>query len=127
MFEITTKSVTIGDTEITLETGRMARQANGAVLVTAGDTQVLVAVVAAKSAKPGQSFFPLSVDYIEKFYSAGRIPGGYVKRETRPSDREVLISRLIDRPLRPLFPEHFMVETQNYYFYVLNPDSSELE
>jgi polyribonucleotide nucleotidyltransferase len=112
MFQITEKSFTIGGREITIETGRMARQAAGSVLVTCGDTQILVATVAAKSEKPGQSFFPLSVDYIEKLYSAGRIPGGYVKRETRPTDREVLASRLIDRPIRPLFPETFMCETQ---------------
>lgn len=112
MFNIIQKAVKIGDQTITIETGRIARQANGSVLVTSGDTQILVAVVAAKEAKAGQSFFPLSVDYIEKFYSAGRIPGGYIKRESRPSDREVLTSRLIDRPLRPLFPEQFLVETQ---------------
>jgi polyribonucleotide nucleotidyltransferase len=112
MFEITERKIKQGDQEIVLEFGRFARQASGACLVTSGGTQVLVAVVAAAEAKEGQSFFPLSVDYIEKFYSAGRIPGGYIKRETRPSDREVLTSRLIDRPLRPLFPETYMVETQ---------------
>jgi len=112
MFDIVEKVIKIGGREITLETGRMARQAGGSVLVTCGETQILVAAVAAKEAKPDQGFFPLSVDYIEKLYSAGRIPGGYVKRETRPSDREVLVSRLIDRPIRPLFPESYMVETQ---------------
>jgi polyribonucleotide nucleotidyltransferase len=112
MFEITEKTIKLGGREVTIETGRMARQASGSVLITCGDTQILVAAVANKDARPDQSFFPLSVDYIEKLYSAGRIPGGYIKRESRPSDREVLVSRLIDRPIRPLFPEGFMVETQ---------------
>ncbi|MGY3803304.1 polyribonucleotide nucleotidyltransferase [Pigmentibacter ruber] len=112
MFNITEKSIKIGEDEITIETGRIARQAGGSVLVSCGGTQVLVTATAAKEAQATASFFPLSVDYIEKFYSAGRIPGGYVKRETRPSDREILISRLIDRPIRPLFPETYLVETQ---------------
>lgn len=112
MFNIVRKTVQIDGKEVVIETGRIARQANGAVLVSCGDTQVLVAMTAAKSAKPGQDFFPLSVDYIEKLYAAGRIPGGYIKRESRPTDREVLTSRLIDRPLRPLFPENFFVEVQ---------------
>jgi polyribonucleotide nucleotidyltransferase len=112
MFNVVQKTVKIDDKEIIIETGRLARQAHGAVLVTCGDSQVLVTCVAAKTAKAGQDFFPLSVDYIEKFYAAGRIPGGYIKRETRPSDREVLTSRLIDRPIRPLFPENFLVEVQ---------------
>ncbi|KAB8039045.1 polyribonucleotide nucleotidyltransferase [Silvanigrella paludirubra] len=112
MFNITEKSIQIGDNQITIETGRIARQAGGSVLVTCGGTQVLVTATAAKEAQVTASFFPLSVDYIEKFYSAGRIPGGYIKRETRPSDREILISRLIDRPIRPLFPETYLVETQ---------------
>ncbi len=112
MFNITEKSIKIGDEIITIETGRIARQAGGSVLVSCGGTQVLVTATAAKEAQATASFFPLSVDYIEKFYSAGRIPGGYIKRETRPSDREILISRLIDRPIRPLFPETYLVETQ---------------
>ncbi|BBH51819.1 polyribonucleotide nucleotidyltransferase [Fluviispira sanaruensis] len=112
MFKITEKSVKIGDDQIHIETGRIARQAGGAVLITCGGTQVLVSATAAKQAQATASFFPLSVDYIEKFYSAGRIPGGYIKRETRPSDREILTSRLIDRPIRPLFPETYLVETQ---------------
>jgi polyribonucleotide nucleotidyltransferase len=112
MFEMVQKSIQIGNQTITLETGRIARQAQGAVLVSSGGTQVLVTVVAAKEAKPDQGFFPLSVDYIEKFYSAGRIPGGYFKREAKLSDREVLVSRLIDRPIRPLFPETYLCETQ---------------
>jgi polyribonucleotide nucleotidyltransferase len=112
MFEIVEKTIKIGNQTITLETGRIARQAQGAVLVSSGGTQVLVAVTAAKEPKPDQGFFPLSVDYIEKVYSAGRIPGGYFKRETKPTDREVLTSRLIDRPIRPLFPETYLCETQ---------------
>lgn len=112
MFDIVEKSVKIGDQTITLETGRVARQAQGAVLVSAGDTQVLVTASVAKEARAGQDFFPLSVDYIEKMYSAGRIPGGYIKRETRPSEREILVSRLIDRPIRPLFPETYLNEVQ---------------
>ena len=112
MFHVHTKTIEVGGKQITIETGRLARQAHGAVLVTCGDTQVLVAATAAEKAAENAAFFPLSVDYIEKFYAAGRIPGGYIKRETKPSDREVLISRLIDRPLRPLFPETFLVETQ---------------
>ncbi len=112
MFNIIEKSIRVGDDQITIETGRIARQAGGSVLVTCGGTQVLVTATAAKEAQATASFFPLSVDYIEKFYSAGRIPGGYIKRETRPSDREILTSRLIDRPIRPLFPETYLVETQ---------------
>lgn len=112
MFEIVEKTIQIGQQTITLETGRIARQAQGAVLVSSGGTQVLVTVTAAKEPKPDQGFFPLSVDYIEKFYAAGRIPGGYFKRETKPTDREVLTSRLIDRPIRPLFPETYLCETQ---------------
>ncbi|RDB37130.1 polyribonucleotide nucleotidyltransferase [Spirobacillus cienkowskii] len=112
MFNTIEKSIRIGDEQITIETGRIARQAGGSVLVTCGGTQILVAATSAKEALESASFFPLSVDYIEKFYSAGRIPGGYIKRETRPSDREILISRLIDRPIRPLFPETYLVETQ---------------
>ncbi len=112
MFNIVKKTFKIDGKEVVIETGRIARQANGAVLVSCGDTQILVATTAAKKPKPGQDFFPLSVDYIEKLYAAGRIPGGYIKRETRPSDREVLTSRLIDRPIRPLFPENFFVEVQ---------------
>ncbi len=112
MFHIVKESVAFGSKEITLETGRFALQASGACLVTCGDTQVLVAVIAAASPKPGMGFFPLSVDYLEKFYAAGRIPGGYFKREAKPTDREVLTSRLIDRAIRPLFPDAFQCETQ---------------
>ncbi|WP_430461830.1 polyribonucleotide nucleotidyltransferase [Thalassolituus sp. LLYu03] len=107
-----TKTFQFGKDTVTLETGRIARQADGAVLATIGKTQVLATVVAAKSTKPGQDFFPLSVHYQEKMYAAGRIPGGYLKREGRPSEKETLTSRLIDRPIRPLFPEGFMNEVQ---------------
>ena len=95
-----------------LETGGMARQADGAVLATYGETIVLATVCAARSEKPGQSFFPLTVNYMEKFYAAGKIPGGYFKREGRPTERETLISRLTDRPIRPLFPKGFKNEVQ---------------
>lgn len=109
---IVKKSFTLGKHTITLETGRIARQANGAVLASMDDTQVLVTVVGSKEMRPGQDFFPLSVDYIEKTYAAGKIPGGFLKREGRPSEKETLTSRLIDRPIRPLFPAGFMNEVQ---------------
>jgi len=109
---IVQKSFTFGNSQISFETGRVARQAHGAVLASMDDTQVLVSVVGAKEAKPGQSFFPLSVDYIEKTYAAGKIPGGFLKREGRPSEKETLTSRLIDRPIRPLFPNGYMNEVQ---------------
>ncbi|MDD3484472.1 polyribonucleotide nucleotidyltransferase [Azovibrio restrictus] len=112
MFNVVKKSFAYGEHQITLETGEVARQASGAVVVSMGDTVVLVTVVAAKSAKPGQDFFPLTVDYQEKFYAAGRIPGGFFKREGRPSEKEILTCRLIDRPIRPLFPEGFYNEVQ---------------
>ncbi|OQW38397.1 MAG: polyribonucleotide nucleotidyltransferase [Proteobacteria bacterium SG_bin4] len=106
------KSITYGRHQLTLETGEIARQAHGAVMVTMDDTVVLVTVVGAKSTKPGQDFFPLTVDYQEKSYAAGRIPGSFFKREGRPSEKETLTSRLIDRPIRPLFPEGFYNEVQ---------------
>ena len=106
------KSFAFGQHTVTLETGEIARQADGAVLVTMDDTVVLVTCVARKDAKPGQAFFPLTVDYQEKTYAAGRIPGGFFKREGRPSEKEILTSRLIDRPLRPLFPDGFFNEVQ---------------
>jgi len=109
---IVQKSFTFGNSHITFETGRIARQAHGAVLASMDDTQVLVSVVGAKEARPGQDFFPLSVDYIEKTYAAGKIPGGFLKREGRPSEKETLTSRLIDRPIRPLFPNGYMNEVQ---------------
>ncbi len=107
-----TKTFKFGEHDVTLETGHVARQADGAVLVTMADTVVLVTAVARKEVKPGQAFFPLTCNYQEKFYSAGRIPGGFFKREGRPTEKETLTSRLIDRPLRPLFADGFMNETQ---------------
>ncbi|TBR39219.1 MULTISPECIES: polyribonucleotide nucleotidyltransferase [Dyella] len=107
-----TKSFQYGNHEVTLETGEIARQASGAVVVSMGGTVVLVTAVAAAKAREGQDFFPLTVDYQEKFYSAGRIPGGFFKREGRPTEKETLTSRLIDRPVRPLFPEEYKNEVQ---------------
>ncbi len=112
MFNKVTKSFQYGEHTVVLETGEIARQASGAVLVSIEDTVVLATVVAKTEAKAGQDFFPLTVDYVEKTYSAGKIPGGFFKREGRQSEREILISRLIDRPLRPLFPEGFYNEVQ---------------
>ncbi|MGE3919886.1 MAG: polyribonucleotide nucleotidyltransferase [Gammaproteobacteria bacterium] len=106
------KQFQYGEHTVTLQTGEVARQAHGAVMVTMGDTVVLVTVVAAKEAAPGQDFFPLTVNYQEKAYAAGRIPGGFFRREGRPSETEILIARLIDRPIRPLFPEGFTNEVQ---------------
>ena len=97
---------------ITLETGKMAKQANGAVVVRSGDAAVLVTACMADRAETRSGFFPLTVDYREYTYAAGKIPGGFIKREGRPSEKEVLTSRLIDRPVRPLFPEGFLHETQ---------------
>ena len=112
MFEITRKSLQWGGRELTIETGKIARQADGAVIVTYGETQVLATAVGVQENGGTNDFFPLTVHYIEKFYSAGKIPGGYLKREGRPSDKETLTSRLIDRPIRPLFPEGFKNEVQ---------------
>ncbi len=112
MFNKITHSFQYGQHTVTLETGEIARQASGAVLVTIEDTVVLATVVGARDVKAGQDFFPLTVDYIEKTYAAGRIPGGFFKREGKPSEKETLTSRLIDRPLRPLFPEGFYNEVQ---------------
>ncbi|MCX7659434.1 MULTISPECIES: polyribonucleotide nucleotidyltransferase [Caldimonas] len=112
MFNKVTKTFQWGQHTVTMETGEIARQATGAVLVNMDDTVVLATVVAAKNAKPGQDFFPLTVDYIEKTYAAGKIPGSFFKREGRPSEYETLTSRLIDRPIRPLFPEGFFNEVQ---------------
>lgn len=112
MFNKVTKSFQWGPHQVTLETGEIARQATGAVLVDIEGTVVLATVVAAKNAKPGQDFFPLTVDYLEKTYAAGRIPGSFFKREGRPSELETLTSRLIDRPIRPLFPDGFFNEVQ---------------
>jgi polyribonucleotide nucleotidyltransferase len=112
MFTITKKSIDWAGRKLTLESGRMARQADGAVLATYGDTTVLATVVGAKKADPKFDFFPLTVHYQEKFYASGRIPGGYFKREGRPTERETLVSRLIDRPIRPLFAKGFKNEVQ---------------
>ncbi len=107
-----TKTFTYGAHQVTLETGEVARQAHGAVLATMDDTVVLCTVVGGKSARAGQDFLPLTVDYVEKFYAAGRIPGGFFKREGRPTEKDTLISRLIDRPIRPLFPDGYYNEIQ---------------
>ncbi len=112
MFNKVKKSIQFGAHELTLETGEIARQADGAVMVTYGDTAILVTVVGKTEVKAGQDFFPLTVDYQERTYAAGKIPGGFFKREGRPSEKETLTSRLIDRPLRPLFPEAFYNEVQ---------------
>src|SRR3954447_14046101 len=98
--------------KVSLETGKIAKQANGSVVVRSGDSVVLVTATSSGKPKPGASFFPLTVDYREYTYAAGKFPGGFIKREGRPSEKEVLTSRLIDRPIRPLFPEGFSHETQ---------------
>ncbi len=125
LFNKVTKTFQWGQHSVTLETGEIARQAGGAVLVSVEDTVVLATVVGAKNPKPGQDFFPLTVDYIEKTYAAGKIPGSFFKREGRPSELETLTSRLIDRPLRPLFPEGFYNEVQVVIHVMsLNPEVS---
>ena len=123
MFNKVTKTFQWGQHTVTMETGEIARQASGAVLVNIDDTVVLATVVASKTAKPGQDFFPLTVDYIEKTYAAGKIPGSFFKREAKPSELETLTSRLIDRPIRPLFPEGFYNEVHVVVHTVsLNPE-----
>ena len=112
MFNVFRKEIEFGGRKLTLETGKVARQADGSVMATMGGTTVLCTAVAARSVKPGQNFFPLTVVYQEKFFATGRIPGSFHKREGRPSEGETLTSRLIDRPIRPLFPEEFLNETQ---------------
>ncbi|HHH45715.1 MAG TPA: polyribonucleotide nucleotidyltransferase, partial [Thiotrichales bacterium] len=117
------KTFQYGDHRVTLETGEIARQATGAVLVNMDETVVLVTVVAEKEASEGRDFFPLTVDYQEKTYAAGKIPGGFFRREGRPSENETLVSRLIDRPIRPLFPKGFTNEVQIIATVIsLNPD-----
>ena len=106
------KSFPYGSHTVTIEAGEMARQADGAVRVSMGDTIVLVTAVAEKTARAGRDFFPLTVNYVEKTYAAGRIPGGFFKREGRPTEKETLTSRLIDRPIRPLFPDGFFNDVQ---------------
>jgi polyribonucleotide nucleotidyltransferase len=110
MFNVTTKSIQWGNEKLTLETGKVARQADGSVIATLGETQVMANVTFARAAKPGQDFFPLTVHYQEKYYAAGKVPGGFFKREARPSEKETLTSRLIDRPIRPLFVDGFRNE-----------------
>jgi len=123
IFNKVSKTFQWGDKTVVMETGQVARQASGAVLVNIDDTVVLATVVASKSAKPGQDFFPLTVDYIEKTYAAGKIPGSFFKREAKPSEHETLTSRLIDRPIRPLFPEGFYNEVHVVIHTVsLNPE-----
>jgi polyribonucleotide nucleotidyltransferase len=112
MFKIQKEELEVNGKKLTLETGKIARQADGAIIATCGETVVIATVVGAKKLRDGQDFFPLSVNYQEKYYAAGKIPGGYFKREARPTESEQLISRLIDRPIRPLFPASFMNEVQ---------------
>ena len=112
MFKEFRKEIEWAGQKLVLETGKIARQADGAVMATLGESKVLCTVVAARSARAGIDFFPLSVHYVEKTYAAGKIPGGFFKREARPSERETLTSRLIDRPIRPLFVDGFKNETQ---------------
>src|SRR5690348_5501319 len=112
MFDVFRKELMWGGRRLVLETGKIARQADGAVMATYGETTVLCTAVAMKHAKPGQDFFPLTVNYQEKSFAAGKIPGGFFKREGRPSEKETLVSRLIDRPIRPLFASGFLNETQ---------------
>ena len=121
MFNKVSKSFRFGNHDVTLTTGEIARQATGACICQMDDTVVLATVVAKKETKPGQDFFPLTVDYIEKTYAAGKIPGGFFKREGRPSEKETLTSRLIDRPIRPLFPDGFFNEVQ-VIIHVLSAD-----
>ena len=112
MFKVFKKEIDFGEKKITLETGKVARQADGAIIATCGETVVLATAVGAKKVNPDVDYFPLSVNYQEKYYAAGKIPGGYFKREARPTESETLISRLIDRPIRPLFPDEFKNEVQ---------------
>ena len=112
MFKVFKEEIDFGEKKITLETGKIARQADGAIIATMGETVVIATVVGAKKVNPETDYFPLSVNYQEKYYAAGKIPGGYFKREARPTESETLISRLIDRPIRPLFPESFRNEVQ---------------
>src|ERR1700752_986377 len=123
MFDIQRVELDWGGRKLTLETGKVARQADGAVLATYGETTVLATVVAAKASKPGIHFLPLTVNYTEKYYSAGRIPGGYFKRERGPTEKDTLTSRLIDRPIRPLFADGWRCDTQ----VIINVLSHDLE
>ena len=123
MFNIVKKSIEWNGKKIELETGKIARQASASVIVRMGESIVLCTVTFSKNLKEGIDFFPLSVNYLEKYYAAGRFPGGFMKREGKPSDRETLISRLIDRPIRPLFPEDYLYEV-NVFCKVLSYDST---
>src|ERR1700754_4841206 len=107
-----TVEIDLNGSKVSLETGTIAKQATGSVVVRSGDSGVLVVATSAENPKPGATFFPLTVDYREYTYAAGKFPGGFIKREGRPSEKEILPSRLIDRPIRPLFPEGFSCETQ---------------
>ncbi len=112
MFKVYKKEIEVAGKKISLETGKIARQADGAIIAQCGETVVMATVVGAKKVNPDVDYFPLSVNYQEKYYAAGKIPGGYFKREARPTESETLISRLIDRPIRPLFPDEFKNEVQ---------------
>ena len=112
MFKVSRQEVEVDGKTIILETGKIARQADGAIIATCGETVVIATAVGAKRVNPDVDYFPLQVSYQEKYYAAGKIPGGYFKREARPTEAETLISRLIDRPIRPLFPEEFRNEVQ---------------
>ena len=112
MFKVYKKEIEVAGKKISLETGKVARQADGAIIASCGETVILATVVGAKKVNPDMDYFPLSVNYQEKYYAGGKIPGGYFKREARPTEAETLISRLIDRPIRPLFPESFRNEVQ---------------
>ena len=112
MFKVFKEEIELGGKKLTLETGKIARQADGAIIATLGETVVISTVVGKKTVNPDTDYFPLQVNYQEKYYAAGKIPGGYFKREARPTESETLTSRLIDRPIRPLFPESFRNEVQ---------------
>ena len=114
MFKIHKEELEVNGKKLTLETGKVARQADGAIIASLGETVVIATAVGAKKLNDGQDYFPLSVNYQEKYYAAGKIPGGYFKREARPTEAETLISRLIDRPIRPLFPSSFLMKF-NYF------------
>ena len=128
MFKEFKEEIDFGGKKVILETGKIARQADGAIIATCGETVVIATVVGAKKVNPETDYFPLSVNYQEKYYAAGKIPGGYFKREARPTESETLISRLIDRPIRPLFPESFKNEVQVYLrcFHMINENEADI-
>ena len=121
MFKIFKEELELGGKKLILETGKIARQADGAIIATCGETVVISTVVGAKEVDPETDYFPLQVNYQEKYYAAGKIPGGYFKRDARPTESETLISRLIDRPIRPLFPEGLEMKYKFYrqYFHMI--------